>query len=190
MPALSAPAGAWPSVTGLAGHKGWVYTSGRQAEGGTDSSPWTPWWPHSLYALPAPFSLAKITGALTCAGLLSFLHLCLPHLSCPLCPLTCALLLCCCSPIRFLFPVPLPWVTAFLFLSQFPVLVSPPTWPHRRLKLRQPVKLHLPTNCSYFSRAIPFSNQLPVGNPDPKTGQVLCSNQGHLEVGVEGGGLV
>lgn len=39
--------------------------------------------------------------------------------------------------------------------------------------LRQPVKLHLPANCSYFSRAIPFSNQLPVRNLGPKAGQVL-----------------
>ena len=48
------------------------------------------------------------------------------------------------------------------------------------------MKLHLPTNCSYFSQAIPLSNQLPVGNPDPEVGQVLCANQGHLEVGVGG----
>ena len=143
---------------------------------------------HSMPSLPPsvlPRSLAPSP-----VGLLSFHHLCLPHLPCPLCPLTCALLLCCCPPIRFLFPVPIPWVTVFPFLSQFPVLVFPPTWPHIKKKLRQPVKLHLPINCSYFSRAIPFSNQLPVGNPDPKARQVLCANQGHLEVGVEGGGLV
>ena len=164
-------------------------TSGRQVEGGTDSCPWTPWWPHSLYALPAPFSLAKITGALTCRPFVLPSPVptspALPTMSSHLCPS--ALLL---SPIRFLFPVPIPWVTVFPFLSQFPVLVFPPTWPHIKKKLRQPVKLHLPTNCSYFSRAIPFSNQLPVGNPDPKAREVLCANQGHLEVGVEGGGLV
>ena len=114
--------------------QGRVCTGGQQVVGGTDSCPWTPLWPHSLYTLPAPFNLAKITGAITCADLLSFHHLWLPHPPCSLSSHLCPSALSPPPPIRFLFPVPLPWVTVFPVLSQFPVLVSPPAWPHRRLK--------------------------------------------------------
>lgn len=114
---------------------GWTQGQGVQqwmaGGGGTDSCPWTPWWPHSLhtplqscqdhwrphlcrpFVLPSPVPTSPVL--LTMAS-----HLCPSAVAVP--------------TIRFLFPVPLPWVTVFPFLSQFPVLVSPPTWPHKRLE--------------------------------------------------------